>query len=263
MNKPQKPTNLPSIQTEQLSLFYGKKTAFRNINLPIKSGKITSIIGPSGCGKSSFLTCLNRLIDLIPETKISGSIRLNSIEILHHSIDTTALRRQIGTIFQKPNPFPFSIWKNLAFPLKEHGIKDQEQISYLIETTLKNVGLWTEVKDRLNSNALSLSGGQKQRLCIARALILQPEVLLFDEPCSALDPISSGIVEDLIISLKGNYTVVIVTHNLAQAKRISDYSGLFWLQEDAGSLIEYGTVEQIFYNPQNPITCAYIQGIRG
>lgn len=160
----------------------------------------------------------------------------------------------MGTIFQKPNPFPFSIWKNLVFPLQEHGVKNREKINWLIETTLQDVGLWKEVKDRLHSSALSLSGGQKQRLCIARALVLQPEVLLFDEPCSALDPISSGVVEDLIASLRGRYTVVIVTHNLAQARRIGDYAALFWVQTEVGRLIEYGTVEQIFTNPQQDLT---------
>ena len=254
---------LPSMYTENLSLFYGKKAAFTDVNITIHSGQITALIGASGCGKSSFLSCLNRLSDLIPNTKVKGSIRLNSLEILNKSIDLIALRRRVGMIFQKPNPFPFSIWKNLAFPLKEHGIKDKNIIDELIETTLKDVGLWQEVKDRLNTSALSLSGGQKQRLCIARALILQPEIVLLDEPCSSLDPISSGVVEDLIASLKGRYTVVIVTHNLAQAKRIGDYAGLFWLQENVGKLIEYGTVEQIFNNPQHHLTTSYINGIRG
>ncbi len=256
-------TTLPSIQTERLTLYYGKKAAFSEINIEIQAGKITALVGPSGCGKSSFLSSLNRLTDLIPNTKLSGSIRLDALEILNNSVDAIALRRRVGTIFQKPSPFPFSIWKNLAFPLQEHGIKNREQLDWLIESTLEKVGLWQEVKDRLNSSALSLSGGQKQRLCIARALVLQPEVLLFDEPCSALDPISSGVVEDLIASLKGSYTVVIVTHNLAQARRIGDYVGLFWVEENVGRLIEYGTVEQVFTAPQHPLTAAYINGIRG
>ena len=251
------------MQTEKLSLYYRKKAAFTDITMPIAAGKITTLVGPSGCGKSSFLSCLNRLTDLIPHTKISGSIRLDAGEILHNSVDAIALRRRIGTIFQKPNPFPFSIWKNLAFPLQEHGIKNREKLDWLIETALQDVGLWTEVKDRLNTSALSLSGGQKQRLCIARALVLQPEVLLFDEPCSALDPISSGTVEDLIASLRGRYTVVIVTHNLAQSRRIGDYAALFWVQAEVGRLIEYGTVEQIFTTPQHLLTAAYVNGIRG
>ncbi|MEA5507349.1 phosphate ABC transporter ATP-binding protein [Halotia wernerae UHCC 0503] len=267
MNKSQFTQNprssLPSMQAEGLSLYYGKKAAFTDITMPIQAGKITALVGPSGCGKSSFLSCLNRLTDLIPHTKVTGSIRLDSLEILNEQIDAIALRRRVGTIFQKPNPFPFSIWKNLAFGLQEHGIKNREKLNWLIETTLQDVGLWKEVKDRLHTSALSLSGGQKQRLCIARALVLQPEVLLLDEPCSALDPISSGVVEDLIASLRGRYTVVIVTHNLAQARRIGDYAALFWVQEEVGRLIEYGTVEQIFTAPQHALTAAYVNGIRG
>jgi phosphate transport system ATP-binding protein len=256
-------SSLPSMYTEGLSLYYGKKAAFKDITMPIQAGKITALVGPSGCGKSSFLSCLNRLTDLIPHTKISGSIRLDDLEILNDGVDAIALRRRVGKIFQKPNPFPFSIWKNLAFPLQEHGIKNREKLDWLIESTLEDVGLWNEVKDRLHTSALSLSGGQKQRLCIARALVLQPEVLLFDEPCSALDPISSGVVEDLIASLRGRYTVVIVTHNLAQARRIGDHAALFWVQAEVGKLIEYGTVEQIFTEPQHDLTAAYVNGIRG
>ncbi|MEA5568002.1 phosphate ABC transporter ATP-binding protein [Anabaena sp. UHCC 0399] len=255
--------SLPAMQTERLSLYYGKKAAFTDVTIPIQAGQITALVGPSGCGKTSFLSCLNRLTDLIPNTKVTGSICLNDLEILNQSVDAIALRRRVGTIFQKPNPFPFSIWKNLAFPLQEHGIKNREKLDWLIENTLQDVGLWTEVKDRLHTSALSLSGGQKQRLCIARALVLQPEVLLFDEPCSALDPISSGVVEDLIASLRGRYTVVIVTHNLAQARRIGDYAALFWVQAEVGRLIEYGTVEQIFTAPQQDLTAAYVNGIRG
>lgn len=255
--------SLPSLHTERLSLFYGKKAAFSEITMTIEAGKISALVGPSGCGKTSFLSCLNRLTDLIPHAKVSGSIRLNSLEILDRRLDAIALRRRVGTIFQKPNPFPFSIWKNLAFPLQEHGVKNREQLDWMIETTLQDVGLWQEVKDRLQTSALSLSGGQKQRLCIARALVLQPEVLLLDEPCSALDPISSGVVEDLIANLRGRYTVVIVTHNLAQARRIGDYAALFWVQAEVGQLIEYGTVEQIFSAPQHDLTAAYVNGIRG
>jgi len=255
--------SLPSIQTQHLSLHYGKKAAFTDISLPIQAGGITAIVGPSGCGKTSFLSCLNRLTDLIPRVTVSGSIRLDTMEILDHQIDAIALRRRVGMIFQKPNPFPFSIWKNLAFPLREHGIRNRQQQDQIIETTLQNVGLWDEIKDRLHTSALSLSGGQQQRLCIARALVLQPDVLLFDEPCSALDPISSGVVEDLIDSLRGDYTVVIVTHNLAQARRIADSAALFWVQDGVGKLIEYGTISQIFEAPQHELTAAYVNGIRG
>ncbi len=251
------------IQSEQLSLHYGEKPVFADVTLPIHAGCITALVGPSGCGKTSFLSCLNRLTDLIPRCRVSGSIRMDSLDVLDPKIDAIALRRRVGMIFQKPNPFPLSIWKNLALPLHEHGIRNREQVDRIVETTLQDVGLWNEVKDRLNAPALSLSGGQQQRLCIARALVLQPEVLLLDEPCSALDPISSGVVEDLIASLRGRYTQLIVTHNLAQARRIADYAALFWVQDGVGRLIEYGTVEQIFETPQEALTAAYVNGMRG
>ncbi|NEO99933.1 MAG: phosphate ABC transporter ATP-binding protein [Symploca sp. SIO2E9] len=253
----------PLIQTQLLSLHYGKTTAFKDITLSIYAQTITALVGPSGCGKTSFLSCLNRMTDLIPRCRVSGNIRLGSLNILDPKIDTITLRRRVGMIFQKPNPFPFSIWKNLALPLREHGIKDREQIDHIIETTLQDVGLWNEVKNRLNTSALALSGGQKQRLCIARALALKPEILLLDEPCSALDPISSAVVEDLIASLRGRYTILIVTHNLAQARRIADYTALFWVQDGVGQLIEYGSVKQIFEAPQEALTAAYVNGIRG
>ncbi|WP_013334375.1 phosphate ABC transporter ATP-binding protein [Gloeothece verrucosa] len=249
--------------TDQLSLHYGSKPAFKNVTLTIPRGCITALIGPSGCGKTSFLCCLNRLTDLIPNCSISGQIFLENLNILHPQTDTTALRRRVGMLFQKPNPFPLSIWKNIVFPLREHGYHDREEIEQIVEEVLKDVGLWNEVKDRLKSSALRLSGGQKQRLCLARTLALKPEILLMDEPCSALDPISSAIVEDLIASLRGKYTILIVTHNLAQARRIADYVALFWCEEGTGKLIEAGSVEEIFENPQQPITAAYISGNRG
>jgi phosphate transport system ATP-binding protein len=251
------------IQSEQLSLHYGEKPVFADVTLPIHAGCITALVGPSGCGKTSFLSCLNRLTDLIPRCHVSGSIRMGSLDVLDRKIDAIALRRRVGMIFQKPNPFPLSIWKNLALPLHEHGVRNREQVDRIVETILQDVGLWNEVKDRLNAPALSLSGGQQQRLCIARALVLQPEVLLLDEPCSALDPISSGVVEDLIANLRGRYTQLIVTHNLAQARRIADYAALFWVQDGVGRLIEYGTVEQIFETPQDALTAAYVNGMRG
>lgn len=254
---------LPCLYTERLSLYYNSKLALQDVTLSIPKGCITALIGPSGCGKTSFLSCLNRLTDLIPNCKICGQVRLEDLDILHPKTDTVALRRRVGTIFQKPNPFPLSIWKNIAFPLREHGIKDRQRIDEIVEQVLVDVGLWDEVKDRLKSPALRLSGGQKQRLCIARTLALQPEILLMDEPCSALDPITTGIVEDLIVSLRGKYTILIVTHNLAQARRIADYVALFWVKDGSGRLIEAGSVKQIFENPQQPITGAYISGSRG
>ena len=253
----------PLIQVENLTLQYRQKTAFANVTLGIDAGKILALVGPSGCGKTSFLSCLNRMTDLIPHCHVKGRIRIGALEVLDGKINTTTLRRQVGMIFQKPNSFPLSIWRNLELPLQEHGIRNREQIDALAETTLRDVGLWDEVKDRLHTSALALSGGQQQRLCIARALLLKPQVLLLDEPCSALDPISSGVVEDLIVSLRGRYTLLIVTHNLAQAKRIADKAALFWVQDNVGQLIESGPVKQIFEYPQHPLTAAYVTGARG
>ena len=247
----------PFIDVDQL------KPAFHNVTLSINQVCITALVGPSGCGKTSFLTSLNRLTDLIPGCRLSGRIQLNGLDVLDSHTDVIRLRRRVGMIFQKPNPFPLSIKKNLEFPLREHGLRDREQIAITIETGLRDVGLWDEVKDRLNSPALALSGGQQQRLCMARALVLSPEVLMMDEPCSALDPLSSGVVEDLIVGLRGRYTVLIVTHNLAQARRIADYAALFWIQNGAGQLIEAGTAKQIFEAPREPLTTAYLSGMRG
>ena len=253
----------PFIEIDRLSLHYGEKPAFQDVTLSINKGCITALVGPSGCGKTSFLTCLNRLTDLIAGCHISGRIAINTLDVLAPGTDVIQLRRRIGMIFQKPNPFPLSIRRNLEFPLREHGLRNREQIAQTIETVLRDVGLWDEVKDRLDSPALALSGGQQQRLCIARALALSPEMLLMDEPCSALDPLSSGIVEDFIVSLRGRYTVLIVTHNLAQARRIADHAAFFWVQNEAGRLIETGTAKQIFEEPRDPLTAAYVSGMRG
>ncbi|MCY7331767.1 MAG: phosphate ABC transporter ATP-binding protein PstB [Pseudanabaena sp. CAN_BIN31] len=253
--------NLTVVQIQDLSLYYAEKAAFQNINLAIPKHSITALIGPSGCGKTSFLNCLNRLIELTPKTKITGQILLESKDI--QTMNVVDLRRRVGMLFQKPNPFPLSIIKNLEFPLREHGIKQRDRLDQIIEESLRQVGLWEEVKDRLKTPALSLSGGQQQRLCLARAIALQPEILLMDEPCSALDPISSEIVEDLIIRLRNHYTLIIVTHNLAQAHRIADQVALFWVQNGAGSLIESGTTAQVFERPQHPLTQAYINGRKG
>jgi len=203
------------------------------------------------------------MTDLIPHCRVSGSITLAGKDIYDDNWDVRDLRRRIGMIFQKPNPFPLSIKKNIGLPLREHGIRDTHQLNEMVEHVLRQVGLWPEVHDRLDSPALALSGGQQQRLCIARALALRPDVLLMDEPCSALDPISSGVVEDLITELKGNYTVVIVTHNLAQARRIADYAAFFWSQNQVGRLVEFGEARQIFNSPRDELTSAYIRGVRG
>lgn len=253
----------PFVDVDRLSLHYGAKLAFQDVTLSISKGCITALVGPSGCGKTSFLTCLNRLTDLIPTCLVSGRIMIDNLDILAPQTDVIRLRRRIGMIFQKPNPFPLSIRRNLEFPLREHGMRDRTQLSSAIETSLRDVGLWDEVKDRLDSPALALSGGQQQRLCIARSLALAPEMLLMDEPCSALDPISGGIVEDLIARLRGCYTIVIVTHNLAQARRIADYAALFWVHNEAGRLIETGPAKQIFEEPHDPVTAAYVSGMRG
>lgn len=255
--------NLSHISTSELSLFYGNKPAFEGVNLSIRPGLITAVVGPSGCGKSSFLLSLNRLAELIPGCRMSGSVRVGERDIFSPETDLTSLRLRIGMIFQKPNPFPLSVKENITLPLKEHGIVNKNELEDRAEIALKEVGLWDEVRDRLNSPALSLSGGQQQRLCIARTLALEPEVLLLDEPCSALDPLSSSIVEDLITELRGKYTIVIVTHNLPQARRIADWIAFFWVKNNTGTLIEYGPTEQIFKEPANELTEAYIKGARG
>ena len=251
------------IRAEKLSLLYNGKPAFEDITLDINKGCVTALVGPSGCGKTSFLTCLNRLYELIPHTEVKGRLEFEQKNLMDKSLNTLSLRRRIGMIFQKPNPFPLTIRKNLTLPILEHGIKKSQEQMDIVETVLNEVGLWNEVKDRLDTPALALSGGQQQRLCIARALTLRPEILLMDEPCSALDPISSGVVEDLIGSLRGKYTVVIVTHNLAQARRVADFVGVFWVQNGSGRLIEFGVSRQIFEAPKNPLTAAYIGGMRG
>lgn len=253
----------PFLRTENLTLRYGTKTALEGVTLPVWRGRITAVIGPSGCGKTSFLNCLNRLTDLIPGARVTGSVCVDDRDVLDPATDVLALRRRVGMIFQKPNPFPFSVRRNLEFPLREHGMRDRGRLADTVETALRDVGLWDEVKDRLNGPAMALSGGQQQRLCLARALALGPEALLLDEPCSALDPISSGVVEDLIVRLRERVTLLVVTHNLAQARRIADHAALFWVQEGAGRLIEFGPARQLFEAPQQTLTADYITGMRG
>ena len=254
---------IPHFQAEDLCISYQGHMALQHVNLQINKGCITALVGPSGCGKTSFLMSMNRLTDLMPGCRVSGRLHMNELDILHSSTNLLDLRRQVGMIFQKPAVFPFSIRKNLEIALHEHGMHIPAILSNTIETGLEQVGLWNEVKDRLNHPAQALSGGQQQRLCLARALVLSPEVLLLDEPCSALDPISSGIVEDLIMSLRGKYTIVIVTHNLAQARRMADHVTLFWTVDGIGQLIETGSAQNIFESPQHELTAAYISGSRG
>lgn len=253
----------PVIQVENLSLHYGNKRALDNVTLDIYRGCITALIGPSGCGKTSFLSAINRLTDMIPDCKVEGHIRVEDSDVYHPDSDVQVLRRQIGMVFQKPTPFPLSIRRNLSLPLQEHSVTRRSEIEAISEQVLQDVGLWDEVCDRLDTAALSLSGGQQQRLCIARALALNPKILLMDEPCSALDPIASGVVEDLISRLQGRYTIVIVTHNLAQARRIANYAAFFWVKERAGQLVEFGRCQHIFETPTHQLTAAYVNGARG
>jgi len=251
------------VSVENLSVDYHGRTILKNVSIDLNEGCITALIGPSGCGKTTFLSCLNRLVDLVPGSSVGGKITIDGLNLRDPAIDMMALRRRVGMVFQRPNPFPLSIYRNLEMPLREHGIKDKHLIAQKIEQALRDVGLWDEVKDQLGKSAMALSGGQQQRLCIARALILEPSILLMDEPCSALDPISSAVVEDLIMRLHSRYTVLIVTHNLAQARRIANYVAFFWVRDCAGTLVEFGHCTQIFERPTHSLTGDYIRGMRG
>lgn len=248
-----------SLKAVDLELFYGQKQALRDINLEIPEKKVTAFIGPSGCGKSTLLRCFNRMNDLIDSVKINGQILLHNQNIFEKAIDVSALRRQIGMVFQKPNPFPKSIFENVAYGLRIQGINDKRKLEETVEKSLKGAALWDEVKDRLDDNALGLSGGQQQRLVIARAIAIEPEVLLLDEPASALDPISTLKIEELIYELKSDYTIVIVTHNMQQAARVSDYTAFMYM----GDLIEYSDTNSIFTNPGQKQTEDYITGRYG
>ena len=254
---------LPALSVKDLAVSYGSRPVLRGVNMDITAGHITALIGPSGCGKTTFLSCLNRMIDLVPQSAVSGKVTLHGVDIHDRGVVPLMLRRKVGMVFQRPNPFPLSIRRNLEMPLRELGVSDRTELERRVHAALVGVGLWSEVKDHLNKSALALSGGQQQRLCIARALVLEPSTLLLDEPCSALDPISSGAVEDLIAQLRGRYTVVVVTHNLAQARRIADEVAMFWVVDGCGALIEFGPAERIFKAPQHCLTCEYICGMRG
>ena len=244
------------ISVRDLNLYYGEKHALHNINMDIKKNTITALIGPSGCGKSTFLKCLNRMNDLIDYVKISGTIKLNDKDIYSPYLDVTKLRKDVGMVFQQPNPFPMSIYDNIAYGPRVHGIKNKKTLDEIVETSLKQAYIFEEVKDILHKSALSLSGGQQQRICIARALAVKPEVLLMDEPTSALDPISTAKIEELMEYLKKDYTVVVVTHNMQQALRVSDYTAFFLL----GDLIEYYKTSKLFTYPQDKRTEDYITG---
>ena len=244
------------ITVKDLCLWYGSHKALKDININIPDQSITALIGPSGCGKSTFLKTLNRMNDLIPDVKITGDIRYQGKDIFGADVDVSQLRREIGMVFQKPNPFPMSIYDNIAYGPRTHGIKAKAQLDEIVERSLRDAAIWDEVKDRLKKNALGLSGGQQQRLCIARALAVEPNVLLMDEPTSALDPISTSKIEELAMELKEKYTIVIVTHNMQQAVRISDNTAFFLL----GELVEYDNTEKLFSTPEDQRTEDYITG---
>ncbi len=244
------------ISIENLNLFYGKKQALRDISLEIPEKKVTALIGPSGCGKSTFLRSLNRMNDLINGVRITGSVRIDDEDIYARGVDVVHLRRRIGMVFQKSNPFPKSIFENVAYGPRINGLGGRQEIAELVEQSLRQAALWDEVKDRLKESALGLSGGQQQRLCIARSLAVGPDILLMDEPASALDPIATAKIEELIFELKSRYTILIVTHNLQQAARVSDYTAFFYL----GELVEFGKTRGIFTNPANERTEKYVTG---
>ncbi len=244
------------IDVEELCLWYGNTQALKNINIKTEENSITALIGPSGCGKSTFLKTLNRMNELIPEVRFSGNVRYRGKDIFSTAVDVTELRKQIGMVFQKPNPFPMSIYDNIAYGPRTHGIRKSKKLDEIVEKALQDAAIWNEVKDRLRKSALSLSGGQQQRLCIARALAVKPDVILMDEPTSALDPISTSKIEELIYELKKEYTIIMVTHNMQQAVRISDNTAFFLM----GKLIEYGDTERLFAHPKDSRTEDYITG---
>jgi len=248
--------NTPKILVRDLDFHYGDHKVLHSVNLEISSGLVTALIGPSGCGKSTFLRTLNRMNDIIPHARCSGRVLLDGVDILHREHDVVNLRKRVGMVFQKSNPFPKSIFENVAYGCRVHGVKDRESLQEIVQRSLARADLWKEVKDRLHTSALALSGGQQQRLCIARALAVDPDVLLMDEPASALDPRSTAKIEDLIAELRGDYTIVIVTHNMQQAARVSDITAFFY----EGILVEFGETNRIFTKPNEKRTEDYITG---
>ncbi len=248
--------SITKILVEKLDFYYGKTQALKDVSISIKENLITAFIGPSGCGKSTFLRCLNRMNDLIPGAKASGKVFLDGTDIYSRNVDLSELRRKVGLVFQKSNPFPKSIFENVAYGLRIQGIDDKVFLEETVEKALKAAALWNEVKDILNQSAMKLSGGQQQRVCIARALAVEPEVILMDEPCSALDPTSTFKIEELMRELKKQYTIIIVTHNMQQAARVSDFTGFLYL----GQLIEFGNTNEIFTRPREKLTENYISG---
>lgn len=245
------------IDISNVSIRYGGKMIIEDVSMPVPMNAVTAIMGPSGCGKSTFLCCINKLTDLNTACEVTGDVRF-AWENSAMQKNPLLLRRHVGMLFQRPNPFPFSIWRNLEFPLTQHGVTGRDEIAARIQTALEDVGLWNEVKHKLKTSALSLSGGQQQRLCLARALVLQPKVILMDEPCSALDPISSQKIEELIVHIAKTRTVILVTHNIGQARRVADYVALFWSDGTSGRLVEHGRAQEVFENPKNDFTRVYL-----
>jgi len=250
-----KPTSA-KIETRDLDFYYGTARALKKVSIACPTNRVTAIIGPSGCGKSTFIRTLNRMNDVVPGTRLEGRILLDGQDIHDPDVDVVELRRRVGMVFQRPNPFPKSIFDNMAYGLRINGARNRRELEETIERSLRGAALWDEVKDRLDANAFALSGGQQQRLCIARALAVEPEVILFDEPCSAIDPVATARIEDLIQTLKSRYTVVIVTHNMQQAARVSDFTAFMML----GELVEFGATEKVFTNPGSRLTEDYITG---
>ena len=253
--------NDTKLRAADVSLFYGKFQALRNITLEIPERAVTAIIGPSGCGKSSFLRLFNRMNDLIVDARVTGHVEVDGIDVYDRDIDVVDVRKRVGMVFQRPNPFPMSIFENVAFGPRRHGTKNQAELATIVEKSLRQAALWDEVKDKLHQSGLALSGGQQQRLCIARVLAVEPEVILMDEPCSALDPVATLKIEDLMRTLCTEYTIIIVTHNMQQAARVSDITAFFMMEEDrAGVLIESGPTSELFTNPKDKTTEDYITG---
>jgi phosphate transport system ATP-binding protein len=246
----------PMVEIEGLSLWYGAKQALNDVSMSVPKHRVTAYIGPSGCGKSTLLRCLNRMNDLVDGVRVTGTIRIGGTDIRDPGLDVTELRKRVGMVFQKSNPFPKSVYENVAYGPRILGIKNRADLDGIVERSLRSAALWEEVQDRLTDSALGLSGGQQQRLCIARAIAVEPDVLLMDEPCSALDPIATAKIEELMLELKHSYTIVIVTHNMQQAARVSDYTGFMLL----GELVEFGVTRELFTNPRDPRTEDYITG---
>jgi len=256
MSAPAQTATQPKISARNLNFYYGTSQALKGISIDLPANRVTALIGPSGCGKSTFLRCLNRMNDFIDGTRLEGEVILDGLNLYSAEVDPVELRKEVGMVFQKPNPFPKSIWENVAYGPKIHGIKDRGTLDGIVEGSLRKAALWDEVKDKLKQSGLSLSGGQQQRLCIARTIAVEPKIILMDEPCSALDPIATSRIEDLIFELKRDYTIIMVTHNMQQAQRASDFTAFFHM----GELIEFNATQNIFLYPQQKKTEDYISG---